>query len=307
MIRRDFLSKAFWGTTSLLVAQKSLADSFRTVEKCDCLVIGAGMAGITTAKDLAFPKYANRGLKTIVLEASDRIGGRIHTIHDSKFGGPIELGAEYLHRKPGSVSLWNEIGAYKPGTLKIPRMRKGLVYYDGWENNLRTQYQLAFEWNLWDVATFTRKIEKYSGHDISAKQWLEMQNYPRFGRNLVDLFLTGHVPGRLDEISIKGFGSDRIVEQNMEANEYGFVNGYGRFVHQMTRGINQHSGKQLDIRFGAVVDYIKYGRDEVVVQTKDGRVFKAKAVVLTASIGMLKSGEITFDPPLPKSKKDALG
>lgn len=222
MFRREFLSKAFWGTTGLLVAKKSLADSFSNVEKCDCLVIGAGMAGITAAKDLVFPEYTNKGFKTIVLEASNRIGGRIFSIRDERFGGPIELGAEYLHRKPGSVSLWKEIEAYNPPINKIPRMRRGLMYYEGWENHLRKQYMLAFEWNLYDIATFARKINNYSGPDISAKRWLDQQNYSRIGRNMLDLFFTGHVPGHLDEISLKGFGSDRVVEQNMEANEYGF-------------------------------------------------------------------------------------
>lgn len=306
MIRRAFLTKAFLNAAGLWVAQKSLADSFSKIEKCDCLVIGAGMAGVTAAKDLTFPQFANRGYKTIVLEASNRIGGRIWSVHDRRFGGPIELGAEYLHRKPGSVALWKEIDIYKPNVVKLPRMRKGLMYYDGWENNLRKQYQLALEWNLWDIATFSRKIDKYSGPDISAKQWLDRQNYPKIGRNMLDLFFTGHVPAHLHELSMKGFAADRITEQNMEANEYGFVNGYGNFVKQMARGVNQHRGKELDVRFGAVVNYIKYGRNGVEVRTKDGRVFYAKAVILTASIGMIKSGEIVFDPPLPRDKKDAL-
>lgn len=306
MIRREFLSKAFFTTAGLLAAQRSLADSFSKVEKCDCLVIGAGMAGITAAKDLTFPQYANRGFKTIVLEASHRIGGRILSIPDSRFGGPMEMGAEYLHRKPGSVALWNEIDRYKPRMLKVPRMRKGLMYYDGWEGNLRKQYQLAFEWNLWDLATFNRKINKYSGPDISAKQWIDQQNYEKIGRNMLDLYFTGHVPGHLDEISVKGFGSDRISEQNMEANEYGFVDGYSNFVEQLARGTNQHRGKELDIRFGAVVNYIKYSHNGVEVRTKDGRIFFAKAVILTASIGMIKSGDIVFDPPLPRDKQDSL-
>lgn len=74
----------------------------------------------------------------------------------------------------------------------------------------------------------------------------------------------------------------------------------------MSRGINRHHGKKLDIRFGAVVNYIKYDSNGVEVRTKDGRSFFAKAVILTASIGMVKSGEIVFDPPLPKDKQDAL-
>ncbi|MGZ3773997.1 MAG: flavin monoamine oxidase family protein [Pseudobdellovibrionaceae bacterium] len=306
MFRRQFLAKAFWSTTSLLIAKKSLADSFNMIEKCDCLVIGAGMAGITAAKELSFPRNSRNRFKTIVLEASQRIGGRIHSIPDKRFGGIIELGAEYLHRKPGSVALWNEVDMYRPAMTKIPRMKNGLMYYDGWENHLRKQYQLAFEWNLYDLLTFTRKIKRYEGPDISAKQWLDQQNYSKFGHNLLDLFFTGHVPGHLDEISLKGFASDRIAEQNMEGKEYGFVNGYSNFVKEMSHGLKQYHGQTLDIRFGAFVNYIKYGNNHVEVRTRDGRIFIAKTVILTASVGMLKSDEIVFDPPLPREKEDAL-
>lgn len=306
MIRREFLTKAIFNTAGILVARKSLANSFVQAEKCDCLVIGAGMAGITAAKDLAFPQYSRKGFKTIVLEASGRIGGRIFSLPDPRMGGNIELGAEHLHRKPGSVALWKEIDFYKPKIEKISRMKNGLMYYDGWENNLRKEWELLKEWNIWDVATFSRKIDKYKGRDVSAKQWLDRQNYSRIGRNMVDLFLTGHVPGRLEEISIKGFAADRVTEQNLEMNEYKFVDGYNNFVEQMAQGIELHKGKVLDIRFRSVVNYIRYGSNGVEVRTTDGRVFLAKAVILTASIGMIKSGEIVFDPPLPEDKTDAL-
>lgn len=55
------------------------------------LIIGAGMAGISAARDLH-----DAGQAVTVLEARSRIGGRIHT--DRNFADfPIELGAEFIH------------------------------------------------------------------------------------------------------------------------------------------------------------------------------------------------------------------
>ncbi len=55
------------------------------------LVIGAGMAGLTAAQDLF-----GAGEKVVVLEARDRIGGRIIT--DRTFAShPVEHGAEFIH------------------------------------------------------------------------------------------------------------------------------------------------------------------------------------------------------------------
>ncbi|KAJ3240554.1 hypothetical protein HDU81_003438 [Chytriomyces hyalinus] len=58
----------------------------------DCIVIGAGMAGISAARQLG-----KKGLKVLLLEARDRIGGRINTIRTSGEGPPLELGAQWIH------------------------------------------------------------------------------------------------------------------------------------------------------------------------------------------------------------------
>src|SRR5215472_6095507 len=56
------------------------------------IVIGAGVAGLAAAAMLA-----DAGVETTVVEARDRIGGRVHTHHEAGFGAPIELGAEFVH------------------------------------------------------------------------------------------------------------------------------------------------------------------------------------------------------------------
>jgi monoamine oxidase len=57
----------------------------------DAIVIGAGMAGITAARDLAAS-----GLSVCVVEARDRIGGRVYSVRDF-CDEPVEGGAEFIH------------------------------------------------------------------------------------------------------------------------------------------------------------------------------------------------------------------
>src|SRR5438045_9203336 len=58
----------------------------------DVAIVGAGIAGLAAMRMLE-----DRGIRTQVLEARDRIGGRIFTVHDQRLPHAIELGAEFIH------------------------------------------------------------------------------------------------------------------------------------------------------------------------------------------------------------------
>src|SRR5215467_757262 len=66
------------------------------------IIVGAGVAGLTAAIDLG-----RSGVPVIVLEARDRIGGRVYTRRVSGCDAPIELGAEFIHGKP--LGIWEPL------------------------------------------------------------------------------------------------------------------------------------------------------------------------------------------------------
>jgi phytoene dehydrogenase-like protein len=65
----------------------------------DVLVLGAGVAGLTAARDLSAS-----GLRVTLLEARGRVGGRILTVRDPLSPVPVELGAEFLHGETAQVA-----------------------------------------------------------------------------------------------------------------------------------------------------------------------------------------------------------
>jgi hypothetical protein len=75
-------------------------------ESADVVIVGAGVAGLAAARRLAAA-----GATPVVLEARDRVGGRIHTVRDSRTPLPIELGAEFVHGSaPEVVAIARENG-----------------------------------------------------------------------------------------------------------------------------------------------------------------------------------------------------
>src|SRR5271167_2212121 len=86
-----------------------------TESKDEVVVIGAGMAGLTAARTLA-----EAGLKVLVVEAQDRLGGRIWTRHIG--AEAIELGAEFIHGRPPELwALIDEAGleTYERGGAQL--------------------------------------------------------------------------------------------------------------------------------------------------------------------------------------------
>src|SRR4051795_8588713 len=75
-------------------------------QTADVLVLGAGVAGLAAAQELS-----QAGMRVIVIEARDRIGGRIFTERVPGHPLPIELGAEFIHgRPPESFALVEQAG-----------------------------------------------------------------------------------------------------------------------------------------------------------------------------------------------------
>src|SRR5258708_25493077 len=88
-------------------------ESRRFMTDPQVVIIGAGVAGLTAARELSAA-----GARVLVLEARDRLGGRILTHHTAE--GPVELGAEFIHRASNET-----MGIVEEAGLRLPEGGRG--------------------------------------------------------------------------------------------------------------------------------------------------------------------------------------
>ena len=79
----------------------------------DVAVVGAGVAGLAAMRALT-----DAGLSVCVLEARDRIGGRIYTLHDERISHAIELGAEFVHGSAEELVVLAQEARLTPFTIE---------------------------------------------------------------------------------------------------------------------------------------------------------------------------------------------
>jgi monoamine oxidase len=241
------------------------------------VIIGAGLSGLSAASALV-----RMGCHVTVLEAKGYFGGRIHTIKD--LNQPIELGSEFLHGE--SATITNAIQAAGLSTHAIS-----------------DDYQ-TFEDGRFTRVNFMKKMGKLINRvdirkrDCSFQQFLDGQSLSPDDYEQATGFVQGFHAARTYAISAHSLRRGEYAAEHMVDTQQGRINeGYGALVNFLESEIRAH-GAQLVAN--AVVEKVRWerGQVEVTFQHGDREIIKADAAVITLPLGVLKAGDVEFQPPL---------
>jgi monoamine oxidase len=243
----------------------------------DVLVVGAGAAGLAAAAALA-----RAGRSVLVLEARSRVGGRCLTLRHPSFDAPVELGAEFIHGRPGAtVALLR-----KTRTRAIESTRTQRILWNG-----RLVPVDAF-------AAARQAVQMEVGaRDRSFASFLAGQGLPARTRMLATMMVQGFDAADPRKVSARDIAEEWGAEA-IGASQARPRGGYGPLLEKLAG-----SGARLQLQ--TAVREVRWRRGSVEARgTFQGQPFRASAkrAIVTLPLGVLQSGAVRFFPALNEKK-----
>lgn len=270
--RRDFLKSLAAGALPLAgTATRAAAPGTRVA------VVGAGMAGLA-----AVDRLSRAGAETVLVEARDRIGGRVWTAAPG-----IDLGASWIHGPVGNplVALADAAGA-----RRVPFQWNRYEFYEDGENLPAAGAR--------EIDRIFERLHRHAlregrragnGAKLSKAVASFRRELPAAQRDLL-----GHI---VNSYWIHEFAADPERLSLGWFDEGANLRGTDQLVPSGYAGLFDALRDADEIHLSRPVRTIRHGSGGVVLETDSGNL-TADAAIVTVPLGVLKRGTPAFDPPL---------
>jgi monoamine oxidase len=254
----------------------------------DVLIIGAGAAGLAACRVLT-----GAGLRVAILEARQRIGGRIQTVQETlpELGTlPVELGAEFIHGLPRSS--WSVIREGRLDTYELDGSR--LCFNDAMLQHCPAEHGQAFE----VLDSMQRWLASQpAATDLSFAQYLQAAGLHSAGADRAAAYVEGFNAADRNIVGIAALARQQQAEDSIQGDRmFHIKGGYERLTEFLCR---ESIARGAVLLLGHAVREVRWQPGRVTVTGSVGdRDFQVSAerLISTLPLGVLHSGGVGFDP-----------
>ncbi len=273
----------------------------------DVIIIGAGIAGLHAAEMLS-----DRGYQVLILEAGNRVGGRIQTV-ESRDHIPIEAGAAILQNVDTEDSLNPLVPLLKELQLSLlPIDYRAATFFDPKGNKesltknlitLKDHYQNVL--STIKAAKSTAKISRKDDITLAEILHYESNHIPKVGtkafltRQTISAMITQHTGLPANHLALAYL----LLPSRATENEVMVSGGLQRLPEAIRQKLT--ANKMITLQLNTPVTEIRHGSPKKMVQiiTHQQQAYSAAQVLCTVPIGVLKQKKIQFFPALSKEKQ----
>ena len=251
------------------------------------IILGAGAAGMAAAAELSKKKVS-----ILVLEARDRLGGRIHTINDPAFPISIDLGAEYVHGDPQVT--WKIIHEAKLIAHDVP--------FDHFElRGDRLVHLQNFSEEIGKIMTgIPRQDLSFAEFLAKHKSQPALANARRLAVHFVQGFDAADPPLASTQATAEEWQGIGDIE---EETQHRILEGHRSIIEHLRKSLDR---SRVQIRLKIPVTEISWEKSKVTCLS-GRRVFHARKLIVTLPLGVLQlppdtPGAVRFKPDIPRKR-----
>ena len=250
----------------------------------DAIIIGAGAAGVAAARELF-----DAGKSILILEARDRVGGRVLSTVDPNTALPVELGAEFIH---GQAKCTMQI-ADRAGFVTVPVLGQ---HYRADRNNIEPLGDMFKR-----IGRVFKKMKDDRPADRSFQEFLDGKPGGfrlREERELAAAFVRGFNaadPWYISERSLAKAGNPAEGAQKAAR----FLDGYSVLIDHHADPLMPH------IRLRHHVQQVLWDKHQVELITRHGEPFHARSLIITIPLPHIQQRTIMFEPDIPRIRAAA--